>query len=131
MDVCCVVCALGSILLALHEVHAWGVRQMFIIHKGAVDVVSEDGSQVFATMAEGAIFGEISLFKNCPRTASIRSKGNCDLFVLSKQDLDEVLQSFPDVGSKIMQEAALRFEKVCDAVRGVVVVEGCVAKGRG
>ena len=45
---------------------------MFFINRGAVEVVSEDGSVVFATMTEGKFFGEISLVFSCPRTASIR-----------------------------------------------------------
>lgn len=47
--------------------------QMFFINRGTVEVVSEDGSVVFATMTEGKFFGEISLVFSCPRTASIRS----------------------------------------------------------
>ena len=46
---------------------------MFFINRGMVEVVSEDGSVVFATMTEGKFFGEISLVFSCPRTASIRS----------------------------------------------------------
>ena len=51
--------------LALHS-------QMFFINRGTVEVVSEDGEVVFATMNEGKFFGEISLVFSCPRTASIR-----------------------------------------------------------
>ena len=32
---------------------------MFFIHKGTVDVVSEDGTTVFASMKEGQFFGEV------------------------------------------------------------------------
>ncbi len=45
---------------------------MFFIHRGEVDVVSEDGKMVFDTMKPGRFFGEISLVMSCPRTASIR-----------------------------------------------------------
>ena len=45
---------------------------MFFINRGMVEVVSEDGTVVFATMNEGKFFGEISLVFSCPRTASIR-----------------------------------------------------------
>ena len=48
------------------------VMQMFFINRGTVEVVSEDGEVVFATMNEGKFFGEISLIFSCPRTASIR-----------------------------------------------------------
>ena len=45
---------------------------MFFINRGTVEVVSEDGNVVFASMAEGKFFGEISLMFSVPRTASIR-----------------------------------------------------------
>ena len=45
---------------------------MFFIHRGAVDVVSEDGKMVFDTMKSGRFFGEVALLFSCPRTASIR-----------------------------------------------------------
>ena len=45
---------------------------MFFINRGRVEVVSEDGEVVFATMNEGKFFGEISLVFSVPRTASIR-----------------------------------------------------------
>ena len=48
------------------------LMQMFFINRGTVEVVSEDGTVVFATMNEGKFFGEISLVFSCPRTASIR-----------------------------------------------------------
>ena len=48
------------------------LAQMFFINRGRVEVVSEDGEVVFATMNEGKFFGEISLVFSVPRTASIR-----------------------------------------------------------
>lgn len=43
---------------------------MYFIHRGTVEVVSEDDEPItFDTMGEGRFFGEIS-----PRTASIRLK---------------------------------------------------------
>lgn len=47
--------------------------QMYFIHRGTVEVVSEhDEPIVFDTMGEGRFFGEISVVFSCPRTASIR-----------------------------------------------------------
>ncbi|XP_072050253.1 uncharacterized protein [Amphiura filiformis] len=48
-------------------------ENMFFIHRGCVDVVSEDATMVFDTMHPGRFFGEISLIMSCPRTASISS----------------------------------------------------------
>ncbi len=51
--------------------------QMFFVSRGTVDVVSEDGTVVIASLGEGKFFGEISLVFSCPRTASIRLDIEC------------------------------------------------------
>ena len=42
------------------------------INRGVVEVVSEDGAVVYATMDKGKFFGEIGVILGTPRTASIR-----------------------------------------------------------
>ncbi|ORZ33163.1 cyclic nucleotide-binding-like protein, partial [Catenaria anguillulae PL171] len=85
--------------------------EMFFLHAGRVDVVSEDGKQVFATMQEGSFFGEIALFLSRPRTASIRAATYTDIYVLSKQNLDEVLAFYPTVRERIMVAAQERLKE--------------------
>ena len=87
-------------------------QEMYFIQRGSVEVVSADGDEIFACMGAGDFFGEISLVFSCPRTASIRAKTNCDLFVLSKRDLDDVLLSFPEISKQIQLEAKMRFSQV-------------------
>ncbi|XP_064635102.1 uncharacterized protein LOC135492519 [Lineus longissimus] len=82
--------------------------EMFFINRGVVDVVSEDGSIVFASMKAGAFFGEVALLFTCPRTASIRAKTNVDMFVLSKGDLDSVLQFYPEIKEQVYKVAEER-----------------------
>eukprot|EP01137_Pigoraptor_chileana_P011547 Opistho-2@62590 len=84
-------------------------NEMFFIHRGTVEVVSPDGKMVFAKMEAGAFFGEISLIFSCPRTASIRAATNCDLFVLTKRDLDEVLEYYPQITEQINLIASNRY----------------------
>ncbi|XP_013389400.1 potassium voltage-gated channel subfamily H member 6, partial [Lingula anatina] len=94
----------GEYVVRKHDIGS----EMFFIHHGAVDVVSEDGDTVFDTMNAGRFFGEISLLFSCPRTASIRAHTNCHLFVLSKADLDEVLIYYPDINQQVMITAEKR-----------------------
>nr|WDE20387.1 TAX4 [Meloidogyne graminicola] len=69
-------------------------REMYIVKRGMLQVVSDDGSKVFATLVEGAVFGE---FKNGNRrTANVRSVGYTDLFVLNKVDLWIALREYPE-----------------------------------
>jgi len=36
-------------------------RELYIIKRGKLNVVSDDGQKVFATLGEGVVFGEISI----------------------------------------------------------------------
>ncbi|KAI9217498.1 hypothetical protein BC828DRAFT_391007 [Blastocladiella britannica] len=85
--------------------------EMFFIHRGRVDVVSEEGAVVFATMNEGSFFGEIALFLSRPRTASIRASTYTDIYVLSKQNLDEVLSYYPIIKERILLAATERLRE--------------------
>ena len=53
-------------------------------------------------MDQGAFFGEIALMFKCPRTASIRCKTKCDIYVLRKEQLDEILAKFPLIKTQVM-----------------------------
>ena len=68
---------------------------MFFLGKGSVQVVSPDGSAVYATLNSGSFFGEIALVEETRRTASIRAADLCELFVLYKEDFDTVVKRFP------------------------------------
>ena len=112
---------------------------MYIIKRGRLSVVSDDGSKVFVTLEEGSVFGEISIL-NIPgrfgwfgarsllsvvlsgsktgnrRTANIRSVGYSDLFCLTKQDLWEVLAEYPSARETLIErgKAHLRKDNLLD-----------------
>jgi cyclic nucleotide gated channel alpha 3 len=92
-------------------------REMFIITKGAVEVVSEpdqNGNRsVFVVLQEGSFFGEIALLNDTTRNASIRCKDYCDLWVFTKNDFREAFEKFPeDVKNRILEEARKRNQPV-------------------
>ncbi|XP_033108885.1 uncharacterized protein LOC117110323 isoform X2 [Anneissia japonica] len=87
-------------------------KEMFFIHRGIVEVVSEDGSTVFDTMESGRFFGEISLVFSCARTASIRARTNVDMFTLHKDNLDEALTHYPSIKEQIYKVAEERINAV-------------------
>ena len=89
-------------------------REMYIVNRGKLEVVSESGMKVYAGLESGSYFGEISVlcmssFGN-RRTASVRSVGYSELFCLSKHDLMEVLDEYPEIKKKIENIAKQRLE---------------------
>ncbi|CAF0773189.1 unnamed protein product [Brachionus calyciflorus] len=97
-------------------------HEMYFIKTGALQVVSPDGTQVYATLGAGAAFGEISILdipgnKNGnKRTANIRSVGFSDVFQLSKKDLWEALSEYPLAKKTLLEKgkALLRKDKLLD-----------------
>ena len=100
-------------------------KEMYIVKRGQLGVVSDDGKTTFATLREGSVFGEISILNIAGnkhgnrRTANIRSVGYSDLFCLSKDDLWEVLNQYPeakkiliDKGKKILRKDNLLDESI-------------------
>ena len=95
---------------------------MYFIKMGTLQVVSPDGTKVFANLKAGAAFGEISILdipgnKNGnKRTANIRSFGFSDVFQLSKTDLWNAISEYP-LARKVLLEkgtALLRKDNLID-----------------
>ncbi|ULT91122.1 hypothetical protein L3Y34_009025 [Caenorhabditis briggsae] len=91
--------------------------EMYIVKEGFVEVVSEDGQTIFVTLPAGFVFGELSIL-NIPgnknknlRTASVRSKGYSDLYVLDKEDLWEALREYPQAKDSLIQKGIQILEK--------------------
>ncbi|XP_013133872.1 PREDICTED: cyclic nucleotide-gated cation channel beta-3 isoform X1 [Papilio polytes] len=84
-------CLPGDLLVRRGDVG----HHMYIVKNGECCVMSQDESEVVATLREGSVFGEISLLGIDGlrrRTASVRSRGYSNLFALSRSDLDAALK---------------------------------------
>jgi voltage-gated potassium channel len=83
-------------------------RDMYFITQGTVEVVSKNGSVVYATLTDGDFFGEIALVLSQPRTASVRAVSYCDLYRLDKEMFDRVLAHYPNIAAQIEAKARER-----------------------
>ena len=80
---------------------------MYFVARGTLEVLQMGRSAPVAQLRAGDFFGEIALFENAPRTASVRSLTYADVYSLRKADLDVVIRHFPAALAEI-QEKALR-----------------------
>lgn len=85
-------------------------RGLFILLSGTVsvykNVAGETGMHRLAYLEEGSYFGELSLFDDAPRSATVSAESVCYLFQL---DVDNFLGFLDDSGP----EAKVRFYKTC------------------
>ncbi len=79
--------------------------EMFFIAHGEVEVMNDDGSIVYATLTNGQFFGEIAILLSTSRTATVRAKVYCDLYVLHKDTFDRILQRYPNFAKDVEKQA--------------------------
>lgn len=75
-------------------------KEMYIVRSGLLQVVSDDGMEVYASLSQGSVFGEVSLLSSFSRgeqkrNSTVRSQSYCELFTLSNLDFHEVLENYP------------------------------------
>jgi len=66
---------------------------LFVICSGSVRVsrtVPGIGEEAFAVLKEGSVFGEMSVFDDCPRSADAIDHTSCELFVAEKGALKQL-----------------------------------------
>ena len=90
---------------------------MYCISKGEVEVIQDEDSPPVAVLKEGDLFGEvnsivpthdrvcivrwfvvfqINLVYGVPSGGIVRAKTHCDILLLSKTDVQHILQHFPE-----------------------------------
>ncbi|XP_059490523.1 potassium/sodium hyperpolarization-activated cyclic nucleotide-gated channel 3 isoform X7 [Neocloeon triangulifer] len=86
-------------------------NKMFFIQEGIVDIVMANG-EVATSLSDGSYFGEICLLTNARRVASVRAETYCNLFSLSVEHFNAVLDQYPLMRRTMESVAAERLNKI-------------------
>jgi glucose-6-phosphate 1-dehydrogenase len=82
--------------------------EMYLICRGEVEVLDGHG-HVVANIKDGGFFGEVGVLLSQPRTATVRAKTLCDLFVLEKADFSRILRENPQFADRVTNVAKERY----------------------
>jgi CRP-like cAMP-binding protein len=85
---------------------------LFIVRRGMLDVLI-DGTRV-GTLREGEVFGEMSLLTGERRKATVAATSEVHLIEISKDDIDPVIRSNPDLLEKLSAILARREEAITE-----------------
>jgi CRP-like cAMP-binding protein len=86
--------------------------EAFIIYSGQVEVSrrgSEGGSITLNILGAGDMFGELALFGEGFRTATVKAIEETFVAVISKERLYEIIREFPDIGIEMLRVQTQRF----------------------
>lgn len=85
--------------------------KMYFIQEGIVDIGMANG-EVATSLSDGSYFGEICLLTNARRVASVRAETYCNLFSLSVDHFNAVLDQYPLMRRTMESVAAERLNKI-------------------
>lgn len=83
---------------------------MFLISEGTVDILkAENGKDVKIGDAKaGGFFGDMALFENFPRNATVRATSDVTCLALTEWDVHAELRETPDVAIQLLKAMARR-----------------------
>lgn len=78
-------------------------NECFLVRSGEVVVIDErDGAErTLATLGAGTLFGEAALLTGAPRNATVRARGNVDVFVLERDDVVRAMSAQQSVATNL------------------------------
>ncbi len=80
----------------------------YMVESGTVELVKFTGDEhtILAELEKGALFGEMAIIENSPRSAAARAKTDCVLAVITEDELKKHLSSSPDASLSMMRRLA-------------------------
>lgn len=98
-------------------------KEMYIILAGKVEVIKEKGEveMTLATLAEGDFFGEMSLFDNHPRSATVKALGNVKLLEIDQKNFLKKISRDPSLAFRMLEKMSQRIRKTDEKVLNCTV----------
>ena len=103
---------------------------LYLILGGEVEVNKfEDDTRIHrANLKEGAVFGEISLVKDSPTTATVKATRGGEFLFLSKEDFQELVSERPEIKEALakLSEERVHEQKQALAKASVISEDGAI-----
>ena len=95
---------------------------MFLVIKGNVSVIKgeeEEGTQKIelARIGAGDYFGEMALFEDTVRSATIRTAEESRFLVLHKQEFTEIVREYPQIALHICKALSNRLRQLHEKIK--------------
>jgi CRP/FNR family cyclic AMP-dependent transcriptional regulator len=99
---------------------------LYVIRRGTVSayLTNEDGRQVILSyMQEGDYFGELSLLDGKPRSASVITVTECEMLLLSRASVLELLHKHHDFAMILITKLTGRVRELTESVKDLALLD--------
>lgn len=105
---------------------------MYLIRRGELRVyLEQDGKEVsLATIGEGGMIGEMALFDNQPRSASVKASKESEVTLISNDDFGKLMKQIPKWFVGLMQALSSRLRQTNERLKKLES-SGIAAPGKG
>jgi CRP/FNR family cyclic AMP-dependent transcriptional regulator len=101
-------------------------NSLFVIQSGLVKAYLSDdkGKEVIlSTQGPGEYFGELALFDEAPRSASVAAMEPCKVMIVSKTQLRESILDRPQIAVILLKRLAVRVRALTENVRTLALLD--------
>lgn len=101
-------------------------NSMFVIEAGSVKTYlrDEDSKEVvLSTQGPGEYFGDLALFDDEPRSASVSTLEPCKVTIISKAVLRQAMAEFPEIAQTLLKGLAGRIRTLTENVRTLALLD--------
>jgi CRP-like cAMP-binding protein len=105
-------------------------KEMYIIISGKVKIIKEKDTveTILATLEEGEFFGEMSLFDNHPRSATVKAIGNVKLLEINQKNFLKKISKDPSLAFRILEKMSQRIRITDEKILSQVLEMKNIAK---
>ena len=101
---------------------------MYVIQQGQVEVLLKKGDAdvCVAVLGEGDFFGEMALFDQEVRSATVRAKGEARILTLEKRTFMRRIHEDPSLAFRMLEKMSRRVRKLNDALNAALGRRGAL-----
>ncbi len=101
---------------------------MYVIQQGQVEVLLNKGGKgvCVAVLSEGDFFGEMALFDQEVRSATVRAKGEARILTLEKRTFLRRIHEDPSLAFRMLEKMSRRVRKLNDSLNAALGRRGAL-----
>ncbi len=94
------------------------ITALYVIFRGTVAVLDNDGAGTTRILEKGAYFGETSLFEQHPMEGALKAIGPCELFSIAREEFENLVDEFPRIALNMVKAFSKRLRELHELLTG-------------